>query len=79
MDTETLDKLYLEISQKTTARTRRESQALAILKRVWLKLNCGIDNEPDSAIAESAWDAICEDMGDEAAIMWSETEVLDEV
>jgi hypothetical protein len=78
MDTETLDKLYLEIGQKTTARTRREIQALDVLKRVYLKLNCGIDNEPDSKIADSAWDCICNDMGVDAAIAWSEKEVPDE-
>lgn len=78
MTTETIDKLYLEIGATTTARTRREIQALDVLKRVWLKLNCGIDNEPDSAIAESAWDCICNDMGCDEAIAWSETEFLDD-
>lgn len=78
METETLDKLYLEISQRTKARTRRETQALDVLKRVWLKLNCGIDNEPDSAIADAAWDCICNDMGCDEAVAWSEKEVPDE-
>jgi len=78
MNTETLDKLYLEISQTTDARTRREIQALDVLKRVWLKLNCGIDNEPDSAIADSAWDCICNDMGPDSACDWSEKTVPDD-
>ena len=75
MTTETLDKLYLEIGATTSARTRREIQALDVLKRVWIKLNCGIDNEPDSAIADAAWDCICEDIGINAAEKWTETAV----
>ena len=78
MTTEIMDKLYLEIGATTAARTRREIQALAVLKRVWLKLNCGIDNEPDSAIADSAWDCICNDMGCDAANQWCETETPDD-
>jgi len=60
-----------------TNRTNLEIQALDVLKRVWLKLNCGIDNEPDSAIADAAWDCICNDMGVDAAIAWSENEAPD--
>jgi len=78
MNTETIDKLYLEISQTTEARTRREIQSLDVLKRVWLKLNCGIDNEPDSAIADAAWDCICNDMGPDKACDWSERTVPNE-
>ncbi len=59
-------------------RAGREAQCVDVLKRVWLKLNCGIDNEPDSAIAESAWDEICNLIGVDEAIAWSETEVPDE-
>jgi hypothetical protein len=59
-------------------RTHLEIQALDVLKRVWLKLNCGIDNESDSAIADAAWDCICNDMGCAEAIAWSDAEVPDE-
>ena len=59
-------------TETAVARTHREIQALDVLKRVWLKLNCGIDNEPDSAIADSAWDCICNDMGVDAAIEWAD-------
>jgi len=76
--TETLDKLYLEIGQTTKARTHREIKALEVMKRIWLKLNCGIDVEPDSAIADDAWQCICDDMGVDEAIKWSEAKLPDD-
>lgn len=67
-----------EVAKKWNRRIEREAQCVDVLKRVWLKLNCGIDNEPDSKIAESAWDEICNSLGVDEAIAWSETEVPDE-
>ncbi len=47
-DTETLDKLYLEWSQFTSARTRREIDALALLE--WLDRRGGLGFDTHSRI-----------------------------
>lgn len=57
---------------------RDRSQVLEVLKRVWLKLNRRIDNETYSAIGDSAWDCICNVMGTDEAIAWSDETVPDQ-
>lgn len=52
--------------------THLETMALSVLKRVYLKLHCGIDNEPDSKIAESAMDYICNVIGVDSFLAWIE-------
>lgn len=42
MDTKTIDKLFLELSQITSARTRREIKALSLIKDV---IERGVDDD----------------------------------
>lgn len=48
MESETLDKLYLEWSQFTSARTAREIEALAVL--TWLNRKGGLGHDAHAEI-----------------------------
>lgn len=61
-----------------TLEAHRQPQMLAILQRTWIKLNCGIDDEPDSAVANACWDELCNVMGTERAIRWADEAVPNE-
>lgn len=72
--------IYLSETQAEQVARKIEAQdmffhapyMLEVIKRAWLKLNCGLDNETDSAIADACWDQICNVLGTDGAIKWSE-------
>lgn len=70
MTTETLDKLYLEISQFTEARTYREMRLLRAVKLAYQKHCLNDDGIGWDELGDILLDALCEAMGDDGYQKW---------
>jgi hypothetical protein len=73
MEMQTLDKLYLEISQFTKAISGREYKLIKAIKLAYRKLHFSDDTLSDSEVTDALKDALCNIIGDEAFIEFSKS------
>lgn len=70
IQTETLDQLYLEWSQFTEARTKRELKLLKAVQLAYRKWHLDDPNVGSNQLSEALLHAICEAIGDEGYQEW---------